>query len=40
MLVQGQGHPWHLWDNGFMGNGKEVFDVGASWHSDVTPPST
>jgi hypothetical protein len=29
MLVWGGGHPWHLWDHGFMGNGKEVFDLGA-----------
>ncbi len=28
MLVQrGGGHPWHLWDQGFMGNGREVFYV-------------
>ncbi len=33
----GGGHPWHLWDHGFMGNGKEVFDVGALGHSSVTP---
>ncbi len=37
MLVQGGGcHPWHLWDQGFMGNGKEVFDVGALKHSGAT----
>jgi hypothetical protein len=34
------GHPWHLWDHEFMGNEKEVFDVGAVGHSGVTPPST
>jgi hypothetical protein len=35
--AKGRGHPWHLWDHRFMGNGKEVFDVGMPWHSSVTP---
>jgi hypothetical protein len=39
MLVQGGGHPWHLWDHKFMGNGKEVFDVGVLGHYGVTPPT-
>jgi len=30
----------HLWDQGFMGNGKEVFDVGVLRHFGVTPPFT
>jgi hypothetical protein len=34
------GHPWHLWDHGFMGNGKEVFDVRVPRHFGVMPPST
>jgi hypothetical protein len=40
MLVQGGGHPFHLWDHIFVGNRKEVFDVGALGDSSVTPPST
>ncbi len=36
----GGGYPWHLWDHKFMGNGKEVFDVGALGHFGVMPPST
>ncbi len=40
MLVQGGGHPWHLWDRWFMGNGKEVLDVGVLGHFGVTPSST
>jgi hypothetical protein len=39
MLVQRGGHPWDLWDHGFMDNGKEVFDVGALGHFSVTPPT-
>jgi len=38
MLAQRGGHPWHLWDHEFMGNGKEVFDVVTSRHSSVTQP--
>jgi hypothetical protein len=38
MLVQKGGHPWHLQDHKFMGNGKEVFDVGTLGHYGVTPP--
>ncbi len=34
------GHPWHLWDQGFMGNGKEVFDVRALGHFGVMSHST
>jgi len=40
MLVQRGGHPWHLWDHEFMGNGNEFFDVGALGHSSVMPPTT
>ncbi len=39
MLVQKGGHLWHLWDDGFKGNGKEVFDVGTLGHSGVMPPT-
>jgi hypothetical protein len=31
----GGGHPWHLWAQGFRGNGREVYVVGAPGHSGV-----
>jgi len=38
MWVQKGGHPWHLQEHKFMGNGEEVFDVGTPGHYGVMPP--
>ncbi len=33
---KGGDHPWHLWDYGFIGNGKEIFNVEALGHYNAT----